>query len=484
MIAPARGVSGVSSLILAAVLPVWIATAPPAAVTRVRADREQVLVGTERGLYTYGPSGWALRLGRAGVLDLAQGEDSWLIASSEGLYEWVHGAAAPRAVVLTAGARPRAVTVDAEQRIWVATDAGLFCRRSRDTRFRLETTLPTGAIWSVQSVPGGAGTREELWVAASGELWALDPSGRFVPRLRGLESGWWELRGAVHTPAGLLLGVPRGVWRIEEEQMRAIDLAAGELRALEATDAELWVASTRGVLHTPLAGLGSVVPRLVLAGEAFDLARAPDGLLAATAEGIASIRFRGTRPVSLRRSAPPAPEPAVLQRAVLTYQGLTTGALRRVEERMQNAAWLPEVRMSLGFGRDRSHERDYDQTFSTGAVRSLVDSSRDHDTGFDVSLVLSWDLDRLVAPEDAIAVSRERRELVELRDQVLERVNRLYFERHRARAALAALPLDSEAERAELEIRIRELAANLDAWTGGMFSRLESDSSRSSRSTP
>jgi len=479
-------VPGLSSRILAAVLPVWVATAPPAELTRVRVDREQVLVGTQRGLYTHGASGWALRLGRTGILDLARGEDGWLIASSEGLYEWLHGAATPRPVGLIAGARPRSVAVDAQQRAWVATDAGLFCRESGAAHFQLETRLPAGAIWSAHHVPGYKGKAPELWVAAAGELWSLDEGGRFLPRLRALESGWWELQGAVRTPMGLLLAVPRGVWRVDGEEIRAIDLAAGDLRAVAAVRTELWIASTRGVLHTPLDTLGTVVPQLLLAGEAFDLTPAPEGLLAATARGIASIRLDAPAPVALRRAGPASPEPVVLQRAVLTYQGLTTATLRRVEERMRNAAWLPEVRMGFAFGHDRSYARDHDQTYSTGAVRQLLDSTRDHDAGFDVTLSLSWELDRLVDPDDAIAVSRERRELVELRDQVLERVNRLYFERTRAQAALTALPPEAEAERAELTIRIRELAANLDAWTGGMFSRLESDSSRSRRrrSTP
>jgi hypothetical protein len=487
-------ISAILTAVLPVAIPVWVATAPPAELTRVRADRDQVVVGTQRGLYTLGPGGWSLRLGRADILDLALGDHGWLIASSEGLYEWLHDAATPRPVGLTAGARPTSVVIDAEQRSWIATDAGLFCREPENGRFQLETTLPAGAVRSAHYVPGGEGHASELWVATAGELWSLDGtlggSGRFAPRLRSLESGWWELLGAVRTPLGLLLAVPRGLWRVDGEHMQAIDLAAGDLRAIAVARTRLWIASTRGVLHAPLDALETAVPQLLLAGEAFDLAPAPEGLLAATARGIASIRFDAPAPIALRESAPTGPEPVVLQRAVLTYQGLTTVALRRVEEKMRSAAWLPEVRMGFSFGRDRAYVRDHDQTFSSGAIHQLLDTSRDHDAGFDVSLQLSWELDRLVDPDDAIAISKERRELVELRDQVLERVNRLYFERTRARAALAALPADARGERVELEIRIRELAANLDAWTGGVFSRLESDSSHSSpphrrrRSTP
>jgi hypothetical protein len=62
---------------------------------------------------------------------------------------------------------------------------------------------------------------------------------------------------------------------------------------------------------------------------------------------------------------------------------------------------------------------------------------------------------------------------------VLERVDRLYFERLRVRArAQALLPQAEPAERTELWIRERELGAQLDAWSGGAFSRLLAERAR------
>ncbi|MCG8591087.1 MAG: hypothetical protein MJE66_17480, partial [Proteobacteria bacterium] len=56
------------------------------------------------------------------------------------------------------------------------------------------------------------------------------------------------------------------------------------------------------------------------------------------------------------------------------------------------------------------------------------------------------------------------------RDDVLDEVNQLYFERQRALAERAARP-PGDPEAARLELRARELAAGLDAWTGGWFGR-------------
>jgi len=60
--------------------------------------------------------------------------------------------------------------------------------------------------------------------------------------------------------------------------------------------------------------------------------------------------------------------------------------------------------------------------------------------------------------------------VIELRDDVLDEITQLYFERRRTLRQIAALGADSpEAE--PLHQRAAELAAGLDAWTGGWFSR-------------
>jgi hypothetical protein len=87
-----------------------------------------------------------------------------------------------------------------------------------------------------------------------------------------------------------------------------------------------------------------------------------------------------------------------------------------------------------------------------------------------------WELPDFVSPDDPLAVSRERRLVISLRDQVLERVNHLYFQRLLALEQLAALAPGDSAKHAELELTAAELAAQLDAWSGGAFSRMEESS--------
>jgi hypothetical protein len=85
--------------------------------------------------------------------------------------------------------------------------------------------------------------------------------------------------------------------------------------------------------------------------------------------------------------------------------------------------------------------------------------------------VLRWELGDTVYNPEEIDVSKEVRELIELRDEVLDEINQLYFERRRVLLERAQLPDPASAEAERLALRARELAAGLDAWTGGWWSR-------------
>ncbi len=62
--------------------------------------------------------------------------------------------------------------------------------------------------------------------------------------------------------------------------------------------------------------------------------------------------------------------------------------------------------------------------------------------------------------------------MVQLRDDVLDEIAQLYFERRRVLLDLAALgPAASGSEAMRLRLRAEELAAGLDGWTGGWFGR-------------
>jgi hypothetical protein len=332
--------------------------------------------------------------------------------------------------------------------------------------------LPLGAVRGVR------GSRDGVWAATRGIIWRQRGGQPFRPVLRDLEEGWWELRDVVATARGTLLCVPGGLWHLDSGApaggpRRVVAPGLGVLHAVAAHAGRLWVASERGmaafVLERPEAAAHLVD------GPALDVESAAGGLLVSTRRGVARLVAEAS-PASpaLRAASASRPDAQALQRAVLAYLELGPARVSRLEARSRRAALWPQLRASFGLARERGRSREHDQTFSSGGVRDLFDLSSERDGEISVAVQLTWDLSSLEAPTDALAISRERRALIELRDQVLDRVNHLYFEHLRVRARLA--DADAEADRRELEIRADELAARLDAWSGGMFSRLRNAS--------
>jgi hypothetical protein len=178
---------------------------------------------------------------------------------------------------------------------------------------------------------------------------------------------------------------------------------------------------------------------------------------------------RGAAQVPL--AIPPGPAIERVHRAALRYLGLERSRMEALRRGSQRRAWWPIVVARAAGQWDDSRNTDYDQSFSSGATHDLTDRGHDRGDEFDVSLSLSWDLGGIAYEPESIDVSRETREVIELRDDVLDEITQLYFERRRVLAELGALGGPPAAEQRRLRLRADEFAAGIDAWTGGWFSR-------------
>ncbi|MFH1812387.1 MAG: hypothetical protein ABIJ09_26870 [Pseudomonadota bacterium] len=84
---------------------------------------------------------------------------------------------------------------------------------------------------------------------------------------------------------------------------------------------------------------------------------------------------------------------------------------------------------------------------------------------------LSWDFDAILAPSQATAVSREEGRLASRRDKITSRVMRAYTARQRSLAQVVARRSRETAIEARRLLKLLEYTAQLDASTGGYFSR-------------
>ena len=333
---------------LALLPPIWLPAPPPGLPTALAMRGDQVLLGTERGLYLEGASGWTLVLTRGGVRDLASQAGGTLIATASGLYEWPLAASAPRVLPLGAGARVHSVAVDRSGTVWVASEVGLFSRAPDQAGFQRQRTLPTGAVAAVRALG------EQVWVATRGSLWTRRPGADFAPRLRGLESGWWELNGAVGTASRVWLSVPRGLWSVGEATAERIELGVGTVRGIALAHGQLFVAAERGVHSFQLDRVSARGSRIELAKEALDLELASSGLLVATPAGIALVPLARAQSaaLALRDVRRAGPDVARVQRAVLAYLELLPSRVARLDSRARRAALYPQVRATLSLDRE------------------------------------------------------------------------------------------------------------------------------------
>jgi hypothetical protein len=321
-------------------------------------------------------------------------------------------------------------------------------------------------------------------VSSDGALWAEQPDGSFARELAGLTEGWWELRAAVEVAGATWLAVPEGLWRLDPSGPERRPLGSAVVGAVPLAQGLAVVAED--ALYCLRAGLSrSTPPSVASLTGAVAAAAGPEGLGVLDSGGVRWLACPAAEPpgAPITLVLPPPGQVIALQRALLAHQDLEPGRLRSTESRVRRRARLPEVALSLSGDMARAREHGRDQNVTTGRINDLVDASRARDGGGEVRLELSWELWRAADPDAVLAISKERRELIELREQILERFNRAYFELWRTRGRLAAAPAGSS-ERVELEVRARELAAALDAWTGGAYSRLDTEHASAPAASP
>ncbi len=99
-------------------------------------------------------------------------------------------------------------------------------------------------------------------------------------------------------------------------------------------------------------------------------------------------------------------------------------------------------------------------------------SGQQEEDGKDIDwgIRLDWDLRDFLYSREQPRISREARELVELRQDVLEEINTYFFDRRRAQIQLLFSPPTNLRGKIDLQLRIARITANIDALTGGFLS--------------
>jgi hypothetical protein len=477
----------------------WETVAVEAADNRVSAlaldASGRLAVGDARGVHMGAVGGPMRRVSlRGAVQDLAffeAGQTSaplLLAATSLGFYR-IETDGQMQSISPGTGAEARLVTRIAVAPGWVAvaTGAGAFLSTDAEHWLRLFEELPSGPASAVALREWRGGV--ECWVAAGGELWrgeirldgaAIDvspptrvaipyASSSRVPIDLAHDIGGVDIV-VVFESALVVRGENDETWELLRPTlppgavMRRI--VSGLNRAWLATDRGLLVAqSLRGPWQRVfgVAGSSAVEDMVVEQGALFVATH--DGLLLAHS----SSRGSGAKNVAVPSIDPAEPEIFRVHQEALRYLKLQPARIAALHRGLARRGWLPIVSFRATHDRDRRRGSDYDEAYLSGDYRDLHDWDDDRYRGLELQFIVSWNLGDLAYHPESIDVSREAREVIELRDDVLDEISQLYFERRRVLAAAASQI--SSVEAGALVLRAAQLAAGIDAWTGGWFGR-------------
>ncbi len=153
----------------------------------------------------------------------------------------------------------------------------------------------------------------------------------------------------------------------------------------------------------------------------------------------------------------------LVQEEAIRYANAQPGQVKSWLRRVRLAAWMPKLNSKGG----RNLDKGQSIREKVGDVDVLF-HRESADWSFD--LQAEWKLSELVFNKEELSVSRESVRQTILREDIIDNVTQKYFERRRLQIFERML-LDQDAkEKIMRQIKIQELTAQLDGFTGGWFS--------------
>ncbi|MEE2751666.1 MAG: helix-hairpin-helix domain-containing protein [Myxococcota bacterium] len=163
------------------------------------------------------------------------------------------------------------------------------------------------------------------------------------------------------------------------------------------------------------------------------------------------------------------PSVADVQQMAMEYSHTHRHQVEAWLEASKSAAYLPELQLRYYYydRMNTGYEYVVDEQGNANPDPADADTDRDHV----YQVTLKWKLDDLVMSSERIRVISEAQDVVKLRDKVLGEVTRVYFDRRRLQVDSLLSPSGDIKSQVENQLRLMELTAELDALTGGRFSR-------------
>jgi len=163
-----------------------------------------------------------------------------------------------------------------------------------------------------------------------------------------------------------------------------------------------------------------------------------------------------------------AKEPSVLeiQKAAIRYNGVGNGKIARWHMASRLKAFIPDLSFNKYLSSHNTIDLDRGGTNDPDCYILGPESSSKSN-----SLNFSWDLKDFIWSSDQTSIDSRQKLMVELREELLSEITRLYFERRRLLADFLLNPPEAQKDSLEALLRIEELTAYLDGMTGGYLTK-------------
>ncbi len=392
--------------------------------------------------------------------------------------------------------------------IWLGTGEGLFSIHKRTYEFKKINGLPSISVYSIAAKDEPAGT---LFAATEqGIFRSLDKGVHWehvfanakvsenaeenqttinqqfgveeMPNQRAF-SGFASLTGQNKIYAGSQNGILQNSsdgrsWQPMQNQ----NIPDRRINAITSSSKIFYVATHRGVFRwdpdknsfdSIYKGLESEEVRTVF------YSFAGDTLLAGTKKGLFQLPHPETQIPSIKIETDPSKEtsglfsrfqsePAIreIQNAAILYAEVHPKKIEEWRAAASRRAILPTVSLGSKLSRDRRVDVDRGGTNDPDKFITGPD-----DKNFDWSVSVSWNLGDLIWNNDQTSIDSRSKLMVELRDDILNEVTHLYYERRRLQMEMLTAADTGTPDRLEKEIRLEELTAGIDALTGGYLSQ-------------
>ncbi|MEN7973287.1 MAG: hypothetical protein ABFR47_05585 [Verrucomicrobiota bacterium] len=352
--------------------------------------------------------------------------------------------------------------------IYIATSDGLYYAEKSLPNWKTVPGLKGNSVYSVK------GTGNNISVASDTGVYFFNPTDNTLRRTfvsGGIDEGSpkpRQIEADSLTPKRLWLGTSKGVFSSSDqgETWKKFFISGADnvsinclgQHPLEGTG--FYICTDSGFFKINIADgkatpLFEGLPTSRIKWMDFDAA---GEIYLATDQGLFTSKNSTTSPpsrISLQEIMKGEPCIREVQEAALHYNAVHPKKVSKWHKRLKYRALLP--RFSV----------DYDKTIGS----SFTSGGYYYAEGpYDWGMSLTWDLDELIWSPYETTIDNRTKLTTQQRIDILDGVNRLYFERLRLKREIATSDPYIE-ETIQKELRLLELTATLDGYTGGFLTQ-------------